>query len=125
MDRIENDLEAHMSDLEAYMSDLEEDENDDLDLSEYQDNLVMILLLHSIYKEIEEWQATIIQRAYRRYIMTYHIRKNIHKRKSIDYLWDIVEFSYAPPQKSELPLLKMGGYQYRWAKDRFNLNKYR
>lgn len=100
-------------------------DDDIVDMTHYEDDLIIILLLHSIYKEIEAWQATIIQRAYRRYRYHKLFHQSIHKERYLDALWDIVEFSYAPPQDSSLPLLQSGGFQYRWANKRFNLNKYR
>ena len=49
-----------------------------------------------IYKEIENYQAIIIQRSFRRRLHKF-LNFNAHKKKYKDVLDDIFDFSYSPP----------------------------
>ena len=114
-------------DLQLDIDDIDDnDDIDDIDDLErlYEDNLISLLLLHVIYKEIEKHQAIIIQRSYRRYRLRKFLNFSAHKHKYKDILDDIFDFSYSPPfHDSRLPLLRHGGFNYRWAHAIFNLNK--
>ena len=102
---------------------IDNDDIDDLELL-YEENLISLLLLHVIYKEIENHQAVIIQRSFRRYRLQKILYLSAHKHKYKDILDDIFDFSYSPPfHDSCLPLLRHGGFNYRWAHTIFNLNK--
>lgn len=114
-------IDIHIED----MVDIEDANIEDIDLERlYEDNLISLLLLHVIYKEIENHQAIIIQRSYRRYRLRKFLNFSAHKHKYKDILDDIFDFSYSPPfHDSCLPLLRHGGFNYRWTHKRFNLNK--
>lgn len=113
-------IDIHIED----MDDIEDVDIEDIDLDDlYEENLISLLLLHVIYKEIENYQAIIIQRSFRRYRLHKFLNFNAHKKKYKDILDDIFDFSYSPPfHDSQLPLLRHGGFNYRWVHKRFNLN---
>ena len=116
---MEIDLQLDIDDIDD-MANI--DDMDDLELL-YEDNLISLLLLHVIYKEIENHQAVIIQRSFRRYRLQKFLNLCAHKHKYKDILDDVFDYSYSPPfHDSLLPLLRHGGFNYRWAHKRFNLN---
>ena len=63
----------------------------------------------------------IIQKYIRMYIFKKRLKLYIHKHKSRTYLQDIIELSYLPPDDS-LPILKNGGYHYRYHENSFYIN---
>lgn len=118
---IDMDMLIHVDDIH-YDTDDETGDTDDLPLlfQVFGDNLIGILILHTIYEEIKHHQVTIIQNAFRKYIQRKQNWKNEHREASKDYLEDVFQYAYYPPDKtSMIPLLQNGGFCYRWAQARF------
>ena len=123
---IDMDMLIHVDEIEY---DIHYDTDDVTDGSPllfqvFGDNLIGILILHTIYEEIKHQQVTIIQRAFKDYIQRKRQWQNTHRWSSALYLEDIIQYAYYPPdKKSIIPLLQKGGFCYRWAEERFYLNK--
>ena len=127
---IDMDMLIHVDEIEYDIhydtDDTDDDDTDDSPLlfQVFGDNLIGILILHTIYEEIKNHQVTIIQRVFKDYIQRKRQWQNTHRWASAHYLEDICQFAYYPPDKtSEIPLLQKGGFCYRWAENRFDLNK--
>jgi len=124
---IDMDMLIHMDDIEYdinYDTDNESDDDSPLLFQAFGDNLIGILILHTIYEEIKHQQVTIIQHAFKDYIQRKRQWQNTHRWSSVHYLEDIIQYAYYPPDKtSPIPLLQKGGYCYRWTEARFDLNK--
>ena len=122
---IDMDMLIHVDDIHYDTDDETDDETGDTDdlpllFQVFGDNLIGILILHTIYEEIKHHQVTIIQNAFRKYIQKKQNWKNEHRVASIDYLEDVFQYAYYPPDKtSMIPLLQNGGFCYRWAQARF------
>ena len=85
------------------------------------DDFVFDLLVNYLYIQYAVQGVTLIQRQFRVYLKTKTLHHLLHKMMSIAHKYDIIEYSYAPPDRESLiPLLWYGGYHYREAERDFN-----
>ena len=97
---------------------------DDDDDDDEEEDFVYNLLVNYIYFQYVIQGVTLIQRQVRKYLETKTLNHLIHKQLSLSHKYDIIEYSYAPPdQASPIPLLRNGGFHYREAEQSFNYLK--
>ena len=89
-----------------------------------EEDFIYNLLVNSIYIQMVLRGVISIQRQFRRYMATRRENYLIHAQISLSHKHDIIEYSYAPPDRASLiPLLRHGGFHYREAEQSFNYLK--
>ena len=88
------------------------------------DDYISNLLATYIYVQYVIQGVTSVQRQFRRYLAIKALNQLIHEHMSAPHRYDIIEYSYAPPEReSQLPLVRSGGFHYREAEREFNYLK--
>ena len=95
-------------------------DDEDYDEEEEED-FIYNILVNYLYIHLVIQGVTMIQRQFRRYVAVQRENRLIHAHLSFAHKYDIVEYSYSPPdRKSPIPLLWNGGFHYRESKRSFN-----